>query len=220
MISLRGILVFIGCLWLAGCARPPQTELQIVRDEVARAYATGASILAAQDYRQAAEALHQAEILVYRKDYSEARDLLNRALINATRASSLAEEKKRLLIEDVHIKPQELPAPAPANVEPPPAKRPPRPDSAQTPPPPPEKKVRLLIQVQVAPGETLFTLAGRRDIYGDSLLWPLLYKANRDQIKDPQEIFAGQIFTIPRDKSVQEQNAARDEARKSPLFSH
>jgi nucleoid-associated protein YgaU len=211
--------VFLGCLWLAGCARPPQTELQIVRDEVARAYATGASVLANKDYAEAVEALHQAEVRVYRKDYSDARELLNQALISATRASAMAEEKKRLLQEEIDQRPTE-PQPVPPKVEIKPAKTAEPPASPRNQAPRQEKKVGLLRQVQVAPGETLSTLAGRRDIYGDSLLWPLIYKANRDQIKDPQEIFAGQVFTIPRDKNVQEQNAARDEARNSNLFNN
>lgn len=211
--------MFSVCLWLAGCARPPQTELQIVRVEVARAYATGASVLAKKDYAEAAEALHQAEILVYRKNFTAARELLNRALISATRASAMAEEQKRLLKAELDRLP-EKPQPAPPVVETPPDKAVdlPAPPPIQT--PPQEKKVGLLRQVQVAPGETLFTLAGRRDVYGDSLLWPLIYKANRDQIKDPQEIFVGQVFSIPRDKNVQEQNAAREEARHSSLFNN
>lgn len=190
-----------------------------MRDEVARAYAAGASILATQDYRKATEALHEAEILVYQQVYTDARELLNQALISATRASASAEEKKRLLIEEkLRVTEEPTPVPRIAEIKPDKAVEPA--ESPKIQPPPPKKKVSLLLQVQVGPGETLFTLAGRRDIYGDALLWPLIYKANRDQIKDPQEIFVGQVFTIPRDKSVQEQNAARDEARNSNLFNN
>jgi nucleoid-associated protein YgaU len=32
---------------------------------------------------------------------------------------------------------------------------------------------------------------------GDPTLWPLLYRANRDQIKDPSLLYPGQRLTIP-----------------------
>ncbi len=61
-------------------------------------------------------------------------------------------------------------------------------------------------------------IAARPEVYKDALLWPLIYRANRDQIKDPKEIFAGQIFVIPRDKNRDEEEAARNEAKTLNLF--
>jgi nucleoid-associated protein YgaU len=67
-------------------------------------------------------------------------------------------------------------------------------------------------------GETLWLIAARNEIYADPLLWPLLYKANRDQIKDPAHIFPGQQLNIPRNLSDAEYEKARDTARNSDLF--
>ena len=39
---------------------------------------------------------------------------------------------------------------------------------------------------RVGAGETLWTIAAQQGIYGDPLLWPLIYQANRDQIRDPK----------------------------------
>ena len=75
-----------------------------------------------------------------------------------------------------------------------------------------------LTSYTVTDGENLFAIAGRRKVYGDSLLWPLIYKANRDQIKDPQQIYPGQLLTIPRDISEQEMEQARTTARESTIF--
>jgi len=36
----------------------------------------------------------------------------------------------------------------------------------------------------------------RREL-GDPLLWPVLYRANRDRIKDPTRIYPGQQISIP-----------------------
>jgi nucleoid-associated protein YgaU len=47
----------------------------------------------------------------------------------------------------------------------------------------------------VQPGESLATIA--QDELGDIALWPLLYRANRDRIKDPARIYPGQELTIP-----------------------
>jgi len=50
-------------------------------------------------------------------------------------------------------------------------------------------------------GETLPQIAARTEIYNDSSLWPLIYRANRDQIRDPKHLWPGQVLTIPRNFS-------------------
>ena len=47
----------------------------------------------------------------------------------------------------------------------------------------------------VRPGESLWRIAAAAT--GDATLWPLLYRANRDQIKDPSLLYPGQRLTIP-----------------------
>lgn len=47
-------------------------------------------------------------------------------------------------------------------------------------------------------GETLPQIAARAEIYNDSTLWPLIYRANRDQIRDPKRLWPGQVLSIPR----------------------
>jgi len=70
----------------------------------------------------------------------------------------------------------------------------------------------------VGSGETLWSIAARPEIYNDPLLWLLLYQANRDQIKDPRQIFRGQTLHIPRNISERERDEAREAARKSTVF--
>ena len=48
---------------------------------------------------------------------------------------------------------------------------------------------------EVRPGESLASIAGHE--LGDPLLWPVLYRANRDRIKDPTRIYPGQRISIP-----------------------
>lgn len=47
-------------------------------------------------------------------------------------------------------------------------------------------------------GETLPQIAGRAEVYNNSSLWPLIYRANRDQIRDPKRLWPGQVLSIPR----------------------
>lgn len=64
----------------------------------------------------------------------------------------------------------------------------------------------------VKKGDTLPAIAARHDIYNDSFMWPVIYKANRDQIKDPKVLYTGQNLRIPRDMSMEEIVEARREA--------
>jgi nucleoid-associated protein YgaU len=49
----------------------------------------------------------------------------------------------------------------------------------------------------VQPGASLWRLA--RDTYGQGLRYTVIYQANRDQIRNPDLIYPGQIFSLPPD---------------------
>ena len=49
--------------------------------------------------------------------------------------------------------------------------------------------------VTVQPGFTLWQIA--RENYGEGVLYVRVYQANRDQIRDPDLIYPGQVFTVP-----------------------
>ncbi|MGE0254076.1 MAG: LysM peptidoglycan-binding domain-containing protein [Alphaproteobacteria bacterium] len=48
----------------------------------------------------------------------------------------------------------------------------------------------------VQPGNSLWRLA--RSVYGDGVQYTLIFEANQDQIRDPDLIYPGQVFTLPR----------------------
>lgn len=66
-------------------------------------------------------------------------------------------------------------------------------------------------------GETLPQIAARTMIYGDSSLWPLIYRANRDQIRDPRRLWPGQILRIPRNPSKDDIAEARRFAQEKQM---
>ncbi|MCT2538680.1 LysM peptidoglycan-binding domain-containing protein [Sedimentimonas flavescens] len=49
--------------------------------------------------------------------------------------------------------------------------------------------------ITIEPGNTLWAIA--RENYGDPYLYVRLFEANRDQIRDPDLIYPGQVFAIP-----------------------
>jgi nucleoid-associated protein YgaU len=68
----------------------------------------------------------------------------------------------------------------------------------------------------VKKGDTLWGIASKDFIYGDPWQWPLIYKANRDKIKNPHLIFPKQKLRIPRDITCKDIIEARREALRTP----
>jgi nucleoid-associated protein YgaU len=48
----------------------------------------------------------------------------------------------------------------------------------------------------VQPGNSLWRIARRT--YGAGMRFTLLYEANKDQIRDPDLIYPGQLFVVPK----------------------
>ncbi|WP_457570247.1 LysM peptidoglycan-binding domain-containing protein [Desulfurobacterium sp.] len=69
---------------------------------------------------------------------------------------------------------------------------------------------------RVVRGDTLWGISSKSYIYNDPWQWPLIYRANRDKIKNPHLIFPNQVFTIPRNITAEEVIEARKQALKTP----
>jgi nucleoid-associated protein YgaU len=69
---------------------------------------------------------------------------------------------------------------------------------ATAPPPSTETPSGLPTSYRVVPGDWLSKIALKTEIYGDWREWPRIYRANDDQIRDPDLIYPDQVFTIPR----------------------
>ncbi|WP_029896565.1 LysM peptidoglycan-binding domain-containing protein [Desulfohalovibrio reitneri] len=50
----------------------------------------------------------------------------------------------------------------------------------------------------VVKGDCLWNISEEAQVYNDPFMWPLIYKANRGKINDPDLIYPGQVFSIPR----------------------
>lgn len=85
----------------------------------------------------------------------------------------------------------------------------------------PEKPVvqkKAASHYTVANHDTLWGIAGKSDIYGDNFQWPLIFKANRDSIKDPDLIYPKQDFMIEKEVADEDVAQAKKLASKTPKF--
>ena len=67
-------------------------------------------------------------------------------------------------------------------------------------------------QHTVQKGECLWWIAEYKQVYNDPFMWPLIYKANRGKIQDPDLIYPNQVFSIPRDFSKNQLTDSRRQA--------
>jgi nucleoid-associated protein YgaU len=213
---------------LVSCAKPPHQELDAAEYMVRRAQEMQAMDFAPVEYQAAHTALNDARRAMDKADYGDARDSIDYALQHARRAVSLAKEGKAKLeqeqaeqailaeqarqterikaqTEDTEIKQQKQQPAA-------------KPTPAPEPEPAPKPQIKLVDEYSVGEGETLWTISAQPQVYSEGLLWPLLYQANRDQIKDPRQIFPGQTLGIRRDMTSEELEEARQRARESDIF--
>jgi LysM repeat protein len=66
----------------------------------------------------------------------------------------------------------------------------------------------------VVRGDHLWGISGKPTIYGNPYSWPLIFKANRDKIKDADLIEPGQVFAIDKNPSSGDVSAAVEHAKK------
>jgi nucleoid-associated protein YgaU len=76
----------------------------------------------------------------------------------------------------------------------------------------------IIESYQVVKHDTLWDIAGKAGVYNDSFQWPLIFKANRDTIQDPDLIYPKQDFKIEKGLSIEEQQRARKLASDTPKY--
>jgi nucleoid-associated protein YgaU len=126
-------------------------------------------------------------------------------LLAVSRQRAILEDQRRLALDE-QLKTEAAKEPAAPIIEPKVVKT------------PLSKERPLLAVYSVKRGESLPQIAARPEVYGESQLWPLLYRANRDQISDPRRIWPGQPLRIPRNNSSDDLAEARRFAQKSTIF--
>lgn len=70
----------------------------------------------------------------------------------------------------------------------------------------------------VKPNDCLWKIAGKPTIYDDPFQWPLLFKANRDEIQDPDLIYPRQVFKVEKNLPSVEVTEAEKLAAETPKY--
>ena len=172
---------------LAGCATTGDDGPSAAEQAIADAKAANAEVAAmGYAWRDTGSLIEQAEKALADGDDAKALELANQALAQAEAAKAQAEAEKQKFLDRGG---EALAAPLDAGAT--------TGEDSYT----------------VVRGDSLWNISGKSSIYGDSYQWPLIYKANRSQIKDPDLIFPGQTFDIDRNASASEIDAAINHAR-------
>jgi nucleoid-associated protein YgaU len=205
-------LIFCAILsLLTACAKPPYQELDAAEYLVARAYAYQAPAYAPEEYQAAFAALEDGRNLIAARDFPASQASLAFARQHALRAYAMTEMAKAR--EAAEAEARRLAAEAEARRLAAEAEARRKAEEARK-----AAEARIFTSYRVSSGDTLASIAALPGVYGDPLLWPLLYQGNRDQIKDPTQIHIGQVLRIPRGLMASDYEMARQRAREAGLF--
>ncbi|MBN2754127.1 MAG: LysM peptidoglycan-binding domain-containing protein [Candidatus Goldbacteria bacterium] len=75
-----------------------------------------------------------------------------------------------------------------------------------------------LSKYRVSNGDSLWRISGKSKIYADSFKWPLIYKANKALIEDPDLIYPRQNFEINQNYSDDVIDDAVSKAKETPRY--
>ena len=172
---------------IAGCATTGDEGPSAAEQAIADAKAANAEVAAlGYEWRDTSSLIEQAEKALADGDEEKALELANKALAQAEAAKAQAEAERQKFLD--RTSGDELAVmEADTGVA----------DDSYT----------------VVRGDNLWNISGKSSIYGDPYQWPLIFKANRSQIKDPDLIYPGQTFDIDRNASSAEIDAAINHAR-------
>jgi hypothetical protein len=67
-------------------------------------------------------------------------------------------------------------------------------------------------------GDSLWKISGKSDVFSDSFRWPLLFKANRDQIVDPDLIAPAQDLSFEKSYNPADVEEAVEKAKETPPY--
>ncbi|MCW8848605.1 MAG: LysM peptidoglycan-binding domain-containing protein [Melioribacteraceae bacterium] len=75
------------------------------------------------------------------------------------------------------------------------------------------------IDYTVVRGDHLWGIAKKDAHYGNGHAWPMIYNANRDQIKNPDLIYPAQVFKVPNlsDEEMEKYNKIKANYKPAPM---
>jgi nucleoid-associated protein YgaU len=175
---------------LAGCASTSETDNAAFAAEQAIADAKAATAEAKAlnyEWRDTGDIIKQAEEKYAAGDYQAATDLANKAKKQSEDAIAQANaENRKFLNENAESMMAETSS---------------------------SRRAGTVTSYSVVRGDNLWNISGKEEVYANPYQWPLIYKTNRDKIKDADLIYPGQVFDIDQNASASEIDAAINHAK-------
>ncbi|MBE9559376.1 MAG: LysM peptidoglycan-binding domain-containing protein [Proteobacteria bacterium] len=178
---------------ITGCASTDETSDAVLAEQaIAEAKAANAEAKAVNaEWRDTGKIIEQAEGKLAAEDYEAAIALANKAKAQAEAAIAQADaENKKFLNENTDSTATAGAAAAGAR-----------------------GAGGRVSSYSVVRGDNLWNISGKDEVYADPYQWPLIYKTNRDKIKDADLIMPGQVLDIDQNASASEIDAAVNHAK-------
>jgi len=176
---------------ITGCASTSETDenAALAEQAIAEAKAANAEAKALNyEWRDTGDLIKQAEEKLAAGDYQAATTLANEAKKQSEDAISQANAENRKFLNE--------------NAE-----------TAMTDTSSSRGAAGGVTSYSVVRGDNLWNISGKEEVYADPYQWPLIYKTNRDKIKDADLIYPGQVFDIDQNASASEIDAAVNHAK-------
>ena len=175
---------------ITGCASTGDAESVSAEQAIAEAKTANAAAKAANyEWRDTGKLIEQAEAKLAAGDNAGAIELANKAKAQAEDAIAQAEEENKKFLN------ANSGAMAAA-------------DSSSA-----KGSAGGVTSYSVVRGDNLWSISGKDDVYADPYQWPLIYKTNRNKIKDADLIHPGQVLDIDQNASASEIDAAINHAK-------
>ena len=197
--SRYGIPVILSSLVIGCATAPPNQEMSDARQSVEAAESIGAEKHAPVAMNSAQQLLSRAQDDFEAGEYDEAQKEALAAREAARQAVAISQAKQA----SAKMAKKEPVPPATLVTEPPAAVTQ---ETSEPAAPKPDFYT-------VNENDNLWSIAAKTSVYGDPLLWPLILKANADQISNADLILPGLILKLESGLSENEQDAARKHAR-------
>ncbi len=205
------LFLFLSLAAISACARPPVKEMAGAGVAISAARAAGAEAHAPAGYRRARHLFDRSVRDVEASEYGQGRKHALEARKVALEAEEVAwrarriEEKERREQSPMEGQPRIIPTARAILKLSSQSNENGRKHSALA--------ARPALRHRVVLGESLWKISGYPRVYNDPFKWPLLYRANREQIADPDLIYSGQKLKIERDHNPQDVAGAIEVAR-------
>jgi len=175
---------------ITGCASTGDTDSALAEQAIAEAKTANAAAKAANyEWRDTGKIIKQAEAKLAEGDEEGAIALANKAKAQAEAAIAQAEEENKKFLNSMAT------------------------ESASAGSSGAKGAAGSVSSYSVVHGDNLWNISGKDEVYADPYQWPLIYKTNRDKIKDADLIHPGQVLDIDQNASASEIDAAVNHAK-------